>query len=225
MGLVDLRSRRGEPVPQQGIALGWEQDGEIVARVAVEREGDSLAIRSRAGDDVHAETLIDAVAGVATDASAIVDEDGRVVRMLAPVPAGAEEVAAITLADLDTAVRAAWSRETAEDPEVWSPDNPAIEHCGVTSLVVRELLGGEILVAGVVKDGRRVCRHAWNRLPSGLALDLTREQFRDGETFEAPVVGEPLVVDRYPERYRLFRQRVLDALNSRSIQRQITSTT
>jgi hypothetical protein len=111
-------------------------------------------------------------------------------------------------------VRAAWSLETAEDPALWSPDNPAIEHCGVTALVVRELLGGEILVAGVVRDGRRVCRHAWNRLPSGLTLDLTREQFREGERFESPVVGHPLVADRHPERFELFRRRVLGALRA-----------
>lgn len=213
MSLVDLRLRDGEPAVDRGIPLGWEHDGEIVARLVVERDGDTMVVRDVEG---KAEALIDALADVTTDASAIVDEDGRPLRTLAPQAAAPEAVAAITLADLDAAVRAAWSRETAEDPPVWSEDNPAIEHCGVTSLVVRELLGGEILVAGVLRDGRRVCRHAWNRLPSGLTLDLTREQFREGEAFEQPVAGEPLVVDRHPERFRLFRQRVLDELSSRS---------
>jgi hypothetical protein len=209
MALVDLRLRDGEHTPARGIPLGWEVEGEIVARIVVERQEDFMAVRERHGD---VELLLDALAGVATEASAVVDEEGRVVRSLAPQAAPAESVAAITLGALDAAVRAAWSRETAEDPAVWSEENPAIEHCGVTALVVRELLGGEILVAGVVKDGRRVCRHAWNRLGSGLTLDLTREQFLDGEELEEPVVAEPLVDERYPERFQLFRRRVLDAL-------------
>jgi hypothetical protein len=214
MALVDLRLRDGERSPERGIPLGWEHDGVLHGRMVVERDGDTFVIRGVEGDT---DALVDALAEVATDASTIVDEDGRVLRLLEPKPAPAEATAAITLADIEAAVRAAWSLETAEDPSLWSEDNPAIEHCGATALVVRELLGGEILVAGVVRDGRRVCRHAWNRLPSGLTLDLTREQFRAGETFEQPAVGEPHVVDRYPERYRLFRQRVLDELSSRSI--------
>jgi hypothetical protein len=221
MGLVDLRLRADAPPPARGIPLGWDEEGAIVARILVERDGDTLVVRESSGD---AGRLIDELALVATNASSVVDASGRVLRAVAARAAAPEATAALTLPELDAAVRAAWSRETAEDPSLWSEDNPAIEHCGVTSLVVRELLGGEILVAGVVKDGRRVCRHAWNRLPSGLALDLTREQFRDGEELEEPVVAEPLVDERYPERYALFRSRVLDALSSPSIQRAITST-
>jgi hypothetical protein len=209
VGLVDLRSRPAERKPESGIPLGWELDGEIVARLTVERDGETLVVRDVEGP---AERLIDAVANVATDAKAIVDRDGRVLRNVAPQTASAAATRAVTLADVEAAVRSAWSRETAEDPALWSDENPAVEHCGVTALVVRELLGGDILVASVVRDGRRVCRHAWNRLPSGLAVDLTREQFRHGEEFEEPAVGEPNVADRHPERFELLRRRVLDAL-------------
>lgn len=209
MALVDLRLRKDETTPDRGIPLGWEANGRIVARIVVERDGDSLVLLSREGD---AEDLLDALAGVATDAAAVVDEAGAVLRRVAPEAAPEATTSALTLGELETAVRAAWSRETAESPDAWSDANPAIEHCGVTALIVRELLGGEILVAGVVKDGRRTCRHAWNRLPSGLTIDLTREQFLDGESFEEPVAGEPLVDARYPDRYRLFRSRVLEAI-------------
>ena len=52
----------------------------------------------------------------------------------------------------------------------------------MTALVVRELLGGEILIATVIPpEGESSERHAWNRLPSGEEVDLTREQFRAGE--------------------------------------------
>jgi len=77
---------------------------------------------------------------------------------------------------------------------------------------LRELLGGEILIAGVVRDGRRVERHAWNRLPSGIAVDLTREQFRGGELFEEPRVEEPIITQRNSERYLLLEARVRKAL-------------
>src|SRR4029077_16804147 len=105
-------------------------------------------------------------------------------------------------------IRAAWGRETSDDPDEWSLDNPARGQWAVTSLLVRELLGGEILVANVLRDGRRVDRHAWNRLPSGLALDLTREQFTNGEQLGAPRVEEPVLTHRNPERFVTFRARV-----------------
>ena len=41
------------------------------------------------------------------------------------------------------------------------------------------------MAAGVFRDGEWVEYHMWNRLPGGLEVDLTREQFRNGE-----VLGE-----------------------------------
>ncbi len=80
--------------------------------------------------------------------------------------------------------------------------------CDVTSTVVRELLGGEILAANVLLNGRRVGRHAWNRLAGGGALDLTREQFVAGEAFGKGTPQEPIVMQRLPERYARFSERV-----------------
>jgi hypothetical protein len=42
-------------------------------------------------------------------------------------------------------------------------------------------------------DGERIEGHMWNRLVSGIDVDLTREQFRRGE-----VIGEPTVAQRTP---------------------------
>jgi hypothetical protein len=95
---------------------------------------------------------------------------------------------------------------TSDDPDEWSEENPARGQCGVTALVVQELLGGEILVANVLRDGVRVDRHAWNRLGSGLTLDLRRSQFRRGEELEEPRAGEPILAD--PGRYGLLAERV-----------------
>jgi hypothetical protein len=115
---------------------------------------------------------------------------------------------AVTLSQLESAIRASWSAETSDRPDSWTSDNPAFQQCDVTARVVRDYLGGEILVAGVVLDGQRVDRHAWNRLPSGLVIDLTREQFRHGERLEAPVVNDLVRIDRNPERYELLASRV-----------------
>lgn len=126
--------------------------------------------------------------------------------------AAPERVRASTLNDLEQAIQESWGRDTADVPEDWSESNPARGQCAVTATLVRDLLGGEILLANVLRDGQRVERHAWNRLPSGLSLDLTRSQFRDGEELEDPAPGEPRVMD--PARYELLAQRVREKLSS-----------
>jgi hypothetical protein len=128
-------------------------------------------------------------------------------------PVSEELTQAITLGELEDAIRASWCAETSDDPECWTTDNPAYQQCDVTSHVVQDYLGGEILVSGVALDGRRVDRHAWNRLPSGLTVDLTREQFLKGEQLEAPeVLGPRFVTERHKERYELLAERVRSKL-------------
>jgi hypothetical protein len=191
--------------------VGWEVGGELVASVRAERRGSELALHSlTSATDDDGRALLDAIAGVAT--ATTLSLDGAELRAIAPVPAPPQAVAAVTLGALEAAIRAAWGVDTSDEPEDWSPDNPATGQCSVTARVVRDYLGGDILVAGVVRDGARVNRHAWNRLPSGLTIDLTREQFQNGETLEAPSVAERLLTDRHPERYELLAARVRDAL-------------
>ena len=72
---------------------------------------------------------------------------------------------------LRLAVRRAWTRSTSADPR-WSDDNPARGQCAVTALVVQDVLGGELRRAVV-----DCVSHYWNRLPDGVELDFTREQF------------------------------------------------
>ncbi len=91
-----------------------------------------------------------------------------------------------TLRQLEQAIRESWSADTADDDDGWSPEHPSRGHCDITSLIVHDLLGGEILAADVYLDGERIMAHMWNRLPSGIELDLTRDQFTSGE-----VIGEP----------------------------------
>lgn len=120
-----------------------------------------------------------------------------------------QAVGFVTLAGLEAAIRSSWGPDTSDDPQDWSDENPARGQCAVTAMVVRELLGGEILIAPVLpRAGIGHEHHAWNRLPSGLEVDLTREQFTDGEDLGPPEVREPRVAIRGVDRYRLFAERV-----------------
>jgi hypothetical protein len=114
----------------------------------------------------------------------------------------------VTLAEIEAAIRASWGRDTSDDPDEWTPDWSDRGQCAVTAYVVRELLGGEILVARVSPSINE--HHLWNRLPSGVELDLTLEQFRAGQTLAEPWVGEP-TPDTLP-RCELLRARVRERL-------------
>ena len=111
----------------------------------------------------------------------------------------------------------AWSLETCDEVDVadWSPANPSRGQCGVTALTLHELLGGDLLEAEVLfPDGSRQGFHYWNRLPGGVDVDLTAEQFSSDEVIQEPKVvqqppGPPL---RGAEQYETFRARVRSAL-------------
>ncbi|MFB7178897.1 alpha/beta fold hydrolase [Streptomyces sp. NPDC056257] len=123
-----------------------------------------------------------------------------------------------TLADLEAAIRAGWSAETSEPAGIskvpWTPENPAWGQCDITALVVQDLVGGDLVLGEVFHDGRPEGYHWWNLLPGGVRVDLTREQFRRGETVTpGRVVKRPGGrLGRRWEEYQLLRQRVIDKL-------------
>lgn len=203
--------------------VGWEREGEVVANVRMARDGDELTIVALEYDDaVAGAELMQTLVGVATATRILGDDerlasfgfepaDGRWVRELCAEPDEAAS-AFVTLAELEDAIRASWGRDTTEGPDEWSEANPAWGNCAVTALVVRDYLGGELVAAGVVRDGVRVDRHVWNVLPSGIAVDLSRDQFRDGELCEAPEPLTELTVPGTKERYELLAARVRERL-------------
>lgn len=124
----------------------------------------------------------------------------------------------LLLTDLENAIRGSWSAETCT-PEFrsrWTEDNPARDQCGVTAMVLNDLLGGELVRGEVHVDGERVDYHWWNRLGAGMEIDLTREQFGPEE-----IVTEGIVIPRPPlsewrrlrQEYELLRDRVLEKLD------------
>ena len=80
----------------------------------------------------------------------------------------------INIKKLERALLASWSKETSWTKN-FDPINPSANQCRVTSAVVRELLGGEILFTVIKK--RPLVSHFWNRLPNGKEMDFTRDQF------------------------------------------------
>lgn len=124
----------------------------------------------------------------------------------------------LLLIDIERAVRSSWSAETCT-PEFrsrWTEDNPARDQCGVTAMVLNDLLGGELIRGEVHVDGERVDFHWWNRLGMGVEIDLTREQFRPEEIVTGGIViPRPPVAEwrRLREEYELLRDRVLEKLD------------
>ncbi|WP_435839901.1 YunG family protein [Streptomyces canus] len=117
---------------------------------------------------------------------------------------------------LDRALRASWAADTSspDDQADWQPCNPAWGHCDFTALVVNDVFSGDLIVGEVHLDGTQHGFHWWNRLPSGIELDLTREQFQLGQTVTAARVVErpPGPLPRRWEEYLLLRERVIKHL-------------
>jgi hypothetical protein len=99
-----------------------------------------------------------------------------------------------TLSSLERVFRTAWGPDTGHplDLDAWSPANPARGQCGVSALVLKELIGGDLMRGDVHLDGVRVGGHYWNRCADGLDVDLTREQFTAGEVVVSGWIVEPL---------------------------------
>lgn len=82
-------------------------------------------------------------------------------------------------------------------------------------MALTELLGGVLLWAEVLgATGRHEGLHYWNRLPTGLEIDLTRDQFRQGAHLGEPTVQQPirLPTARMATRYDLYASRVRNCL-------------
>ncbi|MFE1959947.1 hypothetical protein [Streptomyces sp. NPDC059479] len=124
----------------------------------------------------------------------------------------------LLLTDIERALRDSWGADTCT-PEFrphWSPDNPARDQCGVTAMVLNDLLGGELIRGEVHVEGVRVDYHWWNRLGMGVEIDLTREQFSPEEIVtEGIVIPRPPTFVRLREEYELLRARVAEKLTQR----------
>jgi hypothetical protein len=99
-----------------------------------------------------------------------------------------------------------WSLESSSK---WSKDNPAKGQCGVTALVVQDILGGEIRKTKL-PDGL----HFYNFI-NHKRYDLTASQFIGNITYkDLPSNREEAFADTDAEQYNYLRQKVATALFS-----------
>lgn len=111
-----------------------------------------------------------------------------------------------------SALELAWSSETAIQ---WSKDNPANGQCNVTSVVIHDLFGGEILRTRYPEFW-----HYYNRIDTR-RVDLTDSQFyRPNARVSAPESYEDILTNRIeamhgiPEReYDALRKALVNELD------------
>lgn len=115
------------------------------------------------------------------------------------------------LEDLEKALEKSWSKETCypELRDEWSPDNPALGQCAVTSLVVQDYFGGKLLYC-------KHQHHYWNKISSGEEVDFTRDQFPEGAKICLDEIKERKYLlnsesskkAQTPQRYEILKERV-----------------
>lgn len=110
----------------------------------------------------------------------------------------------MNIQELQSNLKKSWSKETCYEPQrsMWSKDNPSLGQCFVTTLIVNDYFGGEILKA---KSSSGIS-HYWNRL-NGEDVDFTRSQFSNDEIFSEIVIVAREDLEEN-ERYEALKARV-----------------
>lgn len=90
----------------------------------------------------------------------------------------------------------------------WSLNNPAKGHCGVTSLVVNDFLGGDILKTKVPEGW-----HYYNRIDD-ISFDFTQSQFLHVPIYLDIISNrEEAFSDTNAEQYNYLRHRINQYIN------------
>lgn len=122
-----------------------------------------------------------------------------------------------TLENVLEALSHSWGPDTAQNPSPYR--GPASGQCAVSSMIIQEWFGGDLLRA-VVKSwptARNGIVHYWNRLPSGVWVDSTRDQFYNEEVPYEIMVRPPEYLYKFEdtvERYERLKVRVLEYLEN-----------
>jgi hypothetical protein len=108
-----------------------------------------------------------------------------------------------TPVDLYRAISRVWSGDTSSPTNAWSPSNPAQNHCSITSLIVNDYFGGEILTTRTTGG-----THFYN-LIDGQRWDLTVSQFAEPVPFDDTHSSrEAALADTSPQKYELLKARL-----------------
>jgi hypothetical protein len=130
------------------------------------------------------------------------------------------------LQELSSALQASWGADTAYDAEEWSHNNKARGQCVVTSLIVQDYLGGD-LIRYEVTDDHLSETHYMNQLSDGTVIDLTASQYTSTinmkrkpiSTGEFGSVRDKRLADRSTAlRYEILKRRVEQLLKSYTLE-------
>lgn len=121
-----------------------------------------------------------------------------------------------TLENLITALEASWGADTAFTKSDWSSENPARGQCVVSSLVVQDYFGGDLLKYSVTGKGIEES-HYFNQIADGNIVDVTKGQYNFPVSMKPSTVSyvgfasireKRLSDDDTRQRYRLLKDRV-----------------
>ena len=113
------------------------------------------------------------------------------------------------------ALEKSWSAETSYDPNDWSTKNPARGQCAVSSLIMQDFFGGEIVRFAAESNG--VYEKHYANIIEGSLIDVTRSQYPDTAVLviNSPDLGDfsslrerILSDDDTKRRYELLKKRV-----------------
>ncbi|OLL28106.1 hypothetical protein BTH42_29475 [Burkholderia sp. SRS-W-2-2016] len=111
-----------------------------------------------------------------------------------------------TPVDLYRVLSRVWAGDTASPTHAWSPSNRAQNHCSLTSLIVQDYFGGEILTTRTPGG-----THFYN-LIDGRRWDLTVSQFAEPIPFDdTPSTRDAALADGSLEKYELLKSRLQQA--------------
>ena len=120
------------------------------------------------------------------------------------------------LTDISAALEASWGPDTAFNRGEWTKENNARGQCVVSSLVVQDYLGGELLRCAIDNETLHET-HYFNQLQDGTLVDTTKNQYTELVSMKIiPVAYEGfssirekrLSDDDTRQRYELLKQRV-----------------
>ena len=105
--------------------------------------------------------------------------------------------------DLYMSISRVWSGDTSSPTDAWSKSNPAQNHCSITSLVVQDHFGGEILTTKTSGG-----THFYN-LIAGKKWDLTVRQFAEPISYDdTPSSRDAALADTSEQKYELLTTRL-----------------
>lgn len=114
-----------------------------------------------------------------------------------------KEISTVTIGQLQEALQSSWSAETSYTPSEFSQQNPSRGQCVISSLIIQDYLGGELVKVAVRGDGVDE-KHYYNIFNDGTEFDATSGQY-DG----MDVVFTPASADLQDGKYLSVREKRL----------------